>query len=85
MSLDSSISSTESDVIMCLAKTWTTFDWLSIIWKSDLSNNIKRNFFEAVVVSILLYGRTTWTLTKRMEKTLDVNCERMLRAILRKF
>ncbi len=36
------------------------------------------------VVSILLYGCTAWTLTKRMEKKLDGNYTRMLRAILNK-
>ena len=36
-------------------------------------------------MSILLYGCTTWTLTKRMEKKLDGNYTRMLRAILNKF
>ena len=45
---------------------------------------IKRSFFQAVVVSILLYGCTTWTLTKRLEKKLDGNYTRMLRAILNK-
>ena len=34
--------------------------------------------------SILLYGFTTWALTKRIEKKLDGNCTRMLRAILNK-
>ena len=38
----------------------------------------------AAVVSILLYGCTTWTLTKRLEKKLDGNYTRMLRAILNK-
>ena len=33
---------------------------------------------------ILLYGCTTWTLTKRLEKKLDGNYARMLRAILNK-
>ena len=37
-----------------------------------------------VVVSILLYGCTTWTLTKRLEKKLDGNYTRMLWAILNK-
>ena len=37
-----------------------------------------------MVVSILLYGWTTWTLTKHMEKKLDGNYTRMLRAILNK-
>ena len=39
-------------------------------------------FFQAAVVSILLYGCTTWTLTKRLQKKLDSNYTRMLRAIL---
>ena len=34
---------------------------------------MKRSFFQAAVVSILLYGCTTWTLTKRLEKKLDGN------------
>ena len=45
---------------------------------------MKRSFFPAAVVSILLYGYTTWTLTKRLEKKLDGNYTRMLRAILNK-
>ena len=63
------------------AKTWTTIDRLLIIWESDLSNKIKRNFFQAAVVSILLYGCTTWTLTKHIEKKLDGNCTRMPQAV----
>ncbi len=55
-----------------------------IIWKSDLTDEMKRSFFQAAVVSILLYGCTTWTLTKRLEKKLDDNYTRMLRAILNK-
>ena len=43
---------------------------------------MKRSFFQVPVVSILLYGCTTWTLTKRLEKKLDGNYPRMLRAIL---
>ena len=45
---------------------------------------MKRSFFQAAVVSILLYGCTTWTLTKRLEKKLDSNYSRMVRAILNK-
>ena len=36
------------------------------------------------VVTILLYGCTTWTLTKRREKKLDGNYTRMLQTILNK-
>ena len=45
---------------------------------------MKRSFFQAAVMSVLLYGCTTWTLAKRMEKRLDGNYTRMLRAILNK-
>ena len=34
---------------------------LEIIWKSDLSDKIKRDFFQTVAVSVLLYSGTTWT------------------------
>ena len=49
-----------------------------------MTDKMKRSFFQAVVVSILLYGCTTWMLTKRPEKKLDGNYTRMLRAILNK-
>ena len=45
---------------------------------------MKHSFFQAAFVSILLYGCTTWTLTKQLEKELDGNYTRMLRAILNK-
>ena len=57
---------------------------LSITWRSDLTDRMKRSFFQAAVTSILLYGCTTGTLTKRLEKKLDGNYTRMLRAILNK-
>ena len=37
-----------------------------------------------IYIYILLYGCTTWTLSKRLEKKLDSNYTRMLRAILNK-
>ena len=43
---------------------------------------MKRNFFEAVVESVLLYGSTAWTLTKKQEARLDGCYTRMLRAAL---
>ena len=67
-----------------LTKSWTAINRLSIIWKSDQTDKIKRSFFQAVVVSILLHGCTSWTLTKWLEKKLDGNYTRMLKAILNK-
>ena len=77
-------SSTKKDTVTRLTKVWTAIDRLSIIWKSDLIDKMKRSFFQAAVISILLHGCTTWTLTKRLEKKLDGNYTRMLRAILNK-
>ena len=82
--LGSSIASTEKDMDTRLTKAWTAINRLSIIWKSDLTDKMKRSFFQAAVALILLYGCTTWTLTKRLEKKLDGNYTRMLRAILNK-
>ena len=79
-----SVESTEKDIDTRLTKAWTAINRLSIIWKSDLTDKMKRSFFQAAVTSILLYGYTTWTLTKRLEKKLDGNYARMLRAILNK-
>ena len=80
----SSVSSTEKDIDTHLSKAWTAIDKLSVIWKSDLTDKMKRSFFQAAVVSILLYGYTTWTLTKRLEKKRDDNYTRLLQAILNK-
>ena len=82
--LRSSVPSTEKDIDTRLTKAWTAINRLSFIWKSDLTDKMKRSFFQAAVTSILLYGCTTWTLTKWLEKKLDGNYTRMLRAILNK-
>ena len=83
--LGSSVESTEKDIETRLTKARTAINRLSIIWKSDLTDKMKRSFFQAAVTSILLYGCTTCTLTKRLEKKLDGNYTRMLRAILNNF
>ena len=77
-SLGSSVSSTEKDIDKRLTKAWTAIDKLSVLWKSDLTNKMKCSFFQAAVVSIQLYGCTTWMLTKRLEKKLDGNYTRMV-------
>ena len=80
--LGSSVSSIEKYIDTRLTKVWTSIDKLSIIWKSDMTDRMKRSFFQAAVVSLLLYGCTTWTQTKRLEKKLQGNYTRMLQAIL---
>ena len=64
--LGSNISSTERDLNICIAKVQIAINWLSIIWKSDTSGKIKWDFLQAVLVQ--LYGCTTWTWMKPLEK-----------------
>ena len=82
--LDSNISSTESNVNIYIGKSWMAVNRLLIIWKSHISDKIRWEFFQAVVVSELLYGCTTWMLMKHIEKKLDGNYTRMLHAVLNK-
>ena len=49
---------------------WTAIYRLSTIWKSDLPDEIKKDFFQAVIVSILQHGCTTCMQTKHIEKWL---------------
>ena len=44
--LGSSVESTEKDIETRLTKAWTAINWLSIIWKSDLTDKMKRSFFQ---------------------------------------
>ena len=64
--------------LFLLRKIW----WHTLI-REHYSTKL-RFFFQAAVVSILLYGCTNWTLTKRLEKKIDGNYTRMLRVILNK-
>ena len=71
--LGSNIASTEKDVNIRIGKAWGALDGLHIIWKSNISDEMKREFFRAIVESVLMYGSNTWTLTKRLQSKLDVH------------
>ena len=70
--------------MMLFRLEFLTLSSTNFISEQNLSDVIYKIFFQAAVVSILLYGCTTWTLTKRIEKRLDGNYTRMLRVILNK-
>lgn len=70
------------DVNIRIGKAWGALDGLNVIWKSDLPHNLKRDFFRAIVESVLLYGSSSWALTKCLESKWDSTYTRMLRAIL---
>ena len=63
--------------VLCFICILVCFLLLDLVWW--------RESFQAVAVSILLYGCTTWTLIKHVEKNLDGNCTKMMRAVLNKF
>ncbi len=67
--LGSSVSSTETDIDTRLTKAWTAIDRLSIIWKLDLTDEMKRSFFQAAVVSIL---------DGKLHKNVESNIEQVL-------
>ena len=72
--LISNITSIEMNVNIHFAKAW----------KSNLSNKIKRDFFQPEVVSILLHGFTSWMLKRNNNKKQDGNFTRMLCSVLNK-
>lgn len=76
--LGSYIASTEHDVNIRLGKTWDALNELDKIWKSNLPDNLKRNFFRAAVETVLLYGSVSWNLTTHLEKKIDGAYTRML-------
>ena len=86
--LESSISSTEKDINTRLAKAWTANGSLSVIWKSDLTDKIKRNFFpsnSSVDTAIWMdymdtsktYGEKAW---RQIHKNAASNTEQFLEA-----
>ena len=79
--LGNNISSIENDIYVCQVKTLNSIDRLSVIRKSDLYDKIEQDFFEAVAVSIILYGCTTWMLTKKARWELYKNAARCLEQI----
>ena len=81
--LGSNINSTERDIQIRKGKAWGALEGLNIIWKSSLTDQLKRNFFKAAVESVLIYGSTTWTLKKHQEALLDGTYTRMLHAALK--
>ena len=51
------------------------------VWKSNLQNLLKGDFFQASVESVLLHDAKCRTMTGKMRNTLDGTCTRMLRAV----
>ena len=76
------IDSSKRDFEVRKAIAWKSLHKMKPVWESDLPRNMKIDLFKATTEYILVYGATTWTLTKREEKALDGCYTRMLRMAL---
>lgn len=79
--LGSWINSCDKDISTRIGKSWSALNKLNIIWKSTLPTPLKIAFFKSTVQSVLLYGSSTWTLTKSLAKRLDGAYTKMLRVV----
>ena len=80
--LGSWLASSSTDMKIRIAQAWKAHNKLDKIWKSSLRRSMKIQLFQSLVLSILLYGAETWTLTKTLQKKLDGVFTRMLRKTL---
>jgi len=72
----------DRDIRTRKALAWKSLHKLNKVWSSDMSREIKIELFRATTETILLYGSSTWTLTKQEQKALDGTYTRMLRKVL---
>ena len=80
--LGSWLASSSTDMKIRIGQAWNALNKLDKIWKSTLKRGMKIKLFQSLVLSILLYGAETWTLTKTLQKKLDGVFTRMLRKAL---
>ena len=80
--LGARVSSTEKDLKIRKGQAWAALHKLNPIWRSSCSLELKRRVFVALVESILLYGATSWTLSKSQERSLDGTYTNMLRKVI---
>ena len=79
--LGSWIDTCSKDISIRIGKAWTALLKLNTIWKSNMSESLRVQFFRATVETVLLYGSTAWTLTKALKKKLDGAYTKMLRVV----
>ena len=76
------VDSSKKDIATRKALAWQTLNRMTRIWTSSTKPELKKRFFLATVISILLYGCEAWTMTEAMEKSLNGTYTRMLRKAL---
>ena len=79
--LGSWVDTSYKDLKVRKALAWTALNKMEKIWNSTMDRNSKIGIFRATVEYVLLYGCVTWTLNKKLNKSLDGCYTRMLRKI----
>ena len=55
---------------------------MKMVWRSNISRELKLKFCCAAVVAVLLYGSECWTMNTSLQKSPDGAYTRMLRVVL---
>ena len=71
--------SSGKDFLVRKALAWSACHKLRKVWKSNLSEEIKKRLFLTTLELIALYGSETWSVDKTLCKRLDACYTRMLR------
>ena len=65
------------------ALAYASFNRLIKIWRTRSNRKTKATLFKTLVLSVFLYGRETWNMTKGEEKKLNIFQTKCLRRIFR--
>ena len=76
------IDNTWQEVKVRKGQAWAALNKMDNIWTSNLQRETKIGIFQATAQYVLLYGSESWTLTKKLNKSLDGCYTRMLRKVL---
>ena len=79
--LGSWIESKTRDISVRKAMAWQALHKLKAVWKSNMTRKTKTDLFRATTESVLLYGSSSWSLTRSEEKAIDGCYTRMLRMV----
>ena len=76
------ISDSGHDFKIRKASAWIACNKMRKVWASKIARGTKIRLFRATVDSVLFYGSETWTVTTKLEKSVNGCYTRMLRTAL---
>ena len=80
--LGSWVNSSKKDIEVRIVIAWSALAKMDTIWKSKMNKQLKIQFFRSTVETVLLYGSSSWTLTKSLTMKLYSTYTRLIRAAL---